>query len=74
MVQIHHGKVKMKLVKMSGHSATSQRERAMHGSSSEWRLQVLNGKFNRSTEKPGNKFTMANDNQRSRGSHRPKGR
>jgi len=63
----------MKLVKMGGHSATSQRERSMHGSSSEWRLQVLNGRFNRSTEKPGNKFTMPNENKRSRGSKSPKG-
>lgn len=61
----------MKIIKAAGESAWNQRRMTMHDSTAEWRLQVSNGKFNRATEKPGNKFTMLNDNLRSRGSKRP---
>lgn len=62
----------MKIVKSTGKSTWVQRRMTMHDSTAEWRLQVSNGKFNRATEKPGNKFTTENDNIRSRGSKGPR--
>lgn len=62
----------MKIVKAAGQSSWKARRLTMHGSTAERRLQVLNGKSNRATEKPGNTYTMGNDNKRSRGSKSPR--
>lgn len=59
----------MRVVKTKG-SASSQRSKRMHGSTSEWRLQQLNGNENRDYDRPGGMFGGGNRNAR-RGSRRP---